>query len=90
MRGEVDSHVGLSGVGLDNHVMGDPGSRENPRYKGKEATYLDPLRYCLGVLRGVYLKGIGLDVLWIQLTAMGVFGTAMIAISVFLFCKSLD
>jgi ABC-2 type transport system permease protein len=69
--------------------MGDPGSRENPRYKGKEATYLDPLRYFWDVLRGVYLKGIGLDVLWIQLTAMGVFGTAMLAISVFIFRKSL-
>jgi drug efflux transport system permease protein len=53
-------------------------------------TYLDPLRYFLDVLRGVYLKGVGLDVLWPQLTAMGVFGAAMLVISVFRFRKSLD
>jgi drug efflux transport system permease protein len=53
-------------------------------------TYLDPLRYFLDVLRGVYLKGVGLDVLWPQLTAMAVFGAAMLAISVFRFRKSLD
>ena len=53
-------------------------------------TYLDPLRYFLDVLRGVYLKGIGLDVLWPQMAAMGVFGFVMLTISVVRFQKSLD
>jgi ABC-2 type transport system permease protein len=53
-------------------------------------TYLDPLRYFLDVLRGVYLKGVGLDVLWPQMAAMGVFGVTMLCISVFRFQKSLD
>ncbi len=53
-------------------------------------TYLDPLRYFLEVLRGVYLKGVGLEVLWPQMAAMGIFGAAMLAISVFRFRKSLD
>ncbi len=53
-------------------------------------TYLDPLRYFLDVLRGVYLKGVGLDVLWPQMTAMGVFGLVMLTISVARFQKSLD
>jgi len=53
-------------------------------------TYLNPLRYFLDVLRGVYLKGVGLDVLWPQMTAMGVLGLVMLTISVARFHKSLD
>lgn len=53
-------------------------------------TYLDPLRYFLDVLRGVYLKGVGLEVLWPHMTAMGVFCAGTIAISVARFRKSLD
>lgn len=53
-------------------------------------TYLDPLRYFLEVLRSVYLKGVGLDVLWPQMAAMGLFGVVMLSISVFRFQKSLD
>jgi ABC-2 type transport system permease protein len=53
-------------------------------------TYLNPLRYFLEVLRGVYLKGVGLDVLWPQMAAMGIFGLIMLAISVARFRKSLD
>ena len=53
-------------------------------------TYLDPLRYFLDVLRGIYLKGVGMDVLWPQMAAMGVFGLVMLTISVARFQKSLD
>ncbi|WP_053381126.1 ABC transporter permease [Nitrospira moscoviensis] len=53
-------------------------------------TYLNPLRYFLEVLRGVYLKGVGVDVLWPQMAAMGLFGVVMLAISVARFQKSLD
>lgn len=53
-------------------------------------TYLDPLRYFLDVLRGVYLKGVGLEVLWPQMTAMGALGLVMLTISVARFRKSLD
>ncbi len=53
-------------------------------------TYLDPLRYLLVVLRGVYLKDIGLDVLWPQMAAMAVLGTALLTVSVLRFRKSLD
>jgi ABC-2 type transport system permease protein len=53
-------------------------------------TYLDPLRYFLEVLRSVYLKGVGLDMLWPQMAAMGLFGVVMLSISVFRFQKSLD
>jgi ABC-2 type transport system permease protein len=53
-------------------------------------TYVDPLRYLLVVLRGTYLKGIGLAVLWPQMAAMAVLGTALLAVSVLRFRKSLD
>ena len=53
-------------------------------------TYLDPLRYFLDVLRGVYLKGVGLEVLWPQFAALGVLGLIMLSWSVVRFKKSLD
>jgi ABC-2 type transport system permease protein len=53
-------------------------------------TYLDPLRYFLVVLRGVYLKGVGLDVLWPQMAAMAAMGVALLSVSVLRFHKSLD
>jgi ABC-2 type transport system permease protein len=53
-------------------------------------TYLDPLRFFLVVLRGVYLKGVGLHVLWPQMAAMMTFGVVMLTVSVFRFQKSLD
>jgi ABC-2 type transport system permease protein len=53
-------------------------------------TYLDPLRYYQVVLRSVYLKGVGLDVLWPQMAAMAVFGFVMLMVSVLRFQKSLE
>lgn len=53
-------------------------------------TYLDPLRYFLVVLRSVYLKGVGLEVLWPQMLGMAVVGTGLLTVSVFRFRKSLD
>jgi ABC-2 type transport system permease protein len=53
-------------------------------------TYLDPLRYLLVVLRGTYLKNIGLDVLWPQMAAMAALGGTLLTVSVLRFRKSLD
>ncbi len=53
-------------------------------------TYGIPLRYYLVVLRSVFLKGVGFDVLWPQMLAMAALGGAMVAISVSRFRKSLD
>jgi ABC-2 type transport system permease protein len=53
-------------------------------------TYLNPLRYLLVVLRGTFLKGIGLSVLWPQMLAMAVIGATVLSVSVFRFRKSLD
>jgi drug efflux transport system permease protein len=56
----------------------------------QQLTYLDPLRYFLDVLRGVYLKGVGLEALWPQMALMAVLGLIMLTISVARFRKSLD
>lgn len=53
-------------------------------------TYLNPMRYFMEVVRGVFLKGSGVDVLWPQLLAMAVFGVAILAFSALRFHKRLD
>ncbi len=37
-------------------------------------TYLNPLRYFLVIIRGIFLKGVGLDILWPQMGALAVMG----------------
>jgi len=53
-------------------------------------TYADPLRYFLVVIRSVYLKGAGFDILWPQMAAMTAIGTLMLTVSILRFHKSLD
>ncbi len=53
-------------------------------------TLVIPLRYFLVVIRAVFLKGVGIDVLWPQLAAMALLATAMLTLSVLRFRKSLD
>jgi len=53
-------------------------------------TLLDPLRYFLVVVRGTFLKGVGVAELWPHLAAMSVIGTALLAFSVLRLRKSLD
>ncbi|HET9266263.1 MAG TPA: ABC transporter permease [Vicinamibacterales bacterium] len=45
-------------------------------------TYLIPLRYYLVMVRGIFLKGIGLELLWPQAAALAAWGLAMIALAV--------
>lgn len=53
-------------------------------------TYLNPLRYFIEVLRGVFLKGVGVEVLWPQLGAMGLIGVVILLVSAGRFRKRLD
>jgi ABC-2 type transport system permease protein len=53
-------------------------------------TVLDPLRYFLIVVRGTFLKGVGLAELWPHLAAMTAIGTVLLAFSVLRLRKSLD
>jgi ABC-2 type transport system permease protein len=53
-------------------------------------TYLSPLRYFLVVLRGTYLKCIGMDILWPQMAAMGVLGFSLLTIAILRFHKAVE
>ena len=53
-------------------------------------TYLNPLRYMLVIIRGIFLKGVGFDVLWHQYAAMAILGLVVFAGAVSRFRKRLD
>jgi ABC-2 type transport system permease protein len=53
-------------------------------------TYINPVRYFLEIVRGVFLKGSGIDVLWPQLLSLAVFGAAILTFSALRFHKKLD
>jgi ABC-2 type transport system permease protein len=53
-------------------------------------TYLNPLRYFLVIITGIFLKGNGLNILWPQMLALGGIGIAVLVISVFRFKKRLE
>lgn len=53
-------------------------------------TYLDPLRYFLVIVRGTYIKGIGIDVLWPQMLALLILGMSLLVAAMLRFHKSLD
>jgi ABC-2 type transport system permease protein len=54
------------------------------------ATYLNPLRYFLVIIRGIFLKGSGLSILWPQLTGLLVLGLVVIFVSSLRFKKRLS
>jgi ABC-2 type transport system permease protein len=53
-------------------------------------TYLIPLRYFLVIVRGIFLKGIGLEVLWPQALALLGWGVIVLSFAAFRARKSLD
>ena len=53
-------------------------------------TLVDPLRYFLIVVRGTFLKGIGISYLWPELAAMGAIGVVLLGLSALRLQKSVD
>jgi ABC-2 type transport system permease protein len=53
-------------------------------------SYAIPLRYFLIVLRGTYLKGVGMDILWPQMAAMAGLGLSLLTFAILRFHKALD
>jgi ABC-2 type transport system permease protein len=53
-------------------------------------TYLNPVRYFMEIVRGIFLKGVGLSVLWPQALALAVIGVAVLTSSAMRFHKRLD
>jgi drug efflux transport system permease protein len=52
-------------------------------------TLLNPLRYFIIVIQDIFLKGVGLAVLWPQMAAMALLGTALLTLSVLRFRRRL-
>ena len=53
-------------------------------------TYAIPVRYYATIIRGIFLRGSGLDVLWPQALALAVMGTAILGAASLRFRKRLD
>lgn len=54
------------------------------------ATLANPLRYFLVIIRGIFLKGIGLEILWPQMAALLVIGVTVLTASSLRFKKRLS
>jgi ABC-2 type transport system permease protein len=53
-------------------------------------TYVVPLRYMLAVIRGIILKGVGLEILYQEVIALLIFGVAIVLLAATRFSKRLD
>ena len=53
-------------------------------------TYLNPLRYFMEIVRGIFLKGTGVETLWPQMLALFVYGGVVVTLSALRFRKKLD
>jgi len=53
-------------------------------------TYVVPLRYFLVIIRGLFLKAVGLSALWDETAALLVFGLAILGLSILRFRKKLE
>lgn len=53
-------------------------------------TFLNPLRYFLVIIRGIFMKGTGLEVMWPQFLALAIMGAVVFAGAVNRFSKRLD
>ena len=53
-------------------------------------TYVNPMRYFMEVVRGIFLKGVGLEILWPQILALAVLGGMILTASALRFHKRLD
>jgi len=53
-------------------------------------SYLNPLRYFIQIVRGIFLKGTGIDILWPQMLALLLYGVLIMTLSVLRFHKRLD
>jgi ABC-2 type transport system permease protein len=52
-------------------------------------TLINPMRYYLVIIRGIFLKGVGMDILWINFLALLVFGILVIIMSTLRFRRKI-
>jgi ABC-2 type transport system permease protein len=53
-------------------------------------TFLNPVRYFMEIVRGVFLQGAGIESLWRQMAALAVFGVTILWLSIQRFHKQLE
>jgi drug efflux transport system permease protein len=53
-------------------------------------TYLNPLRYMLVIIRGIFLKGIGVEILWPQMVGLAALGTGLLVLATRQFKKTMS
>ncbi len=53
-------------------------------------TYLNPVRFFMEIVRGVFLQGAGFQALWPQMTALAIFGVTILGLSISRFHKQLE
>jgi ABC-2 type transport system permease protein len=53
-------------------------------------TYINPVRYFMEIVRGIFLQGTGISTLWPQMVALAVFGVIILWLSVLRFHKQLE
>src|SRR4029453_13405860 len=53
-------------------------------------TYANPVRYYANIIRGVFLRGSGLSVLWPEALTLALMGTGLLAVASLRFRKRLD
>lgn len=53
-------------------------------------TLLNPVRYFMEIVRGLFLKGVGMETLWPQMLSLFVYGVAVLSLSALRFHKRLD
>ena len=53
-------------------------------------TLLNPVRYFMQIVRGLFLKGVGVEALWQEMAALFLFGVVILGLSALRFHKRLD
>jgi ABC-2 type transport system permease protein len=63
---------------------------ENMPLAVQAVTFADPLRYVFVIIRGIFLKGVGLGVLWPQFLGLALLGAAALSLAVLRFRKTME
>jgi ABC-2 type transport system permease protein len=63
---------------------------ENMPASIQHLTLLNPLRYYLVIIRGIFLKGVGSEVLWPQVAALAGLGSGILAVAIYRFRKTVS
>jgi len=56
----------------------------------QQITWLIPFRYFLEIVRGIFLRGVGLEVIWPQALTLLIFGACLFTIGALSFRKRLQ